>query len=432
MESQFANLTLEATLEDLPRLQHRVEVETPGAHVEKLFHEDSEAPGVLIYETDNAIGLLSRRRFTDILSRQFSREIYLKRPVRTILQSSDCALYVLPVSERIDAAVEKALTRHPDEVYKPIAVNGIGEDLGVLSIDLLLRAQSHILALANAQKGELLEEIRLSERNLRQTLEQLERAQDQLIQSEKMAALGQLVAGVAHEINTPIGIALTAISFLAEQTTGFGTSYRDGQMKKSTLEAYLRTAHDSSELVRVNIHRAAELISSFKQVAVDQTSERQREFLMRDFLGELLTSLNPEFKRTRHAVEVICPDQVKMRSYPGALAQVVTNLVTNAQLHAFSEEQHGRICIDVTAGSEDVAISIVDDGKGIPEDVLPRIFEPFFTTRRGSGGTGLGLHIIYNLIREELCGTINVESVLGQGTRFVVTIPRVLPESGAE
>ena len=171
------------------------------------------------------------------------------------------------------------------------------------------------------------------------------------------------------------------------------------------------------------------LISSFKQVAVDQTSELKRDFQMREFLTDLLSSLNPEFKHSRNAIVMECPEQIEMYSFPGALAQVVTNLVGNAQKHAFEEEQNGTIRIEVVAKEAEVALVVTDDGKGIPGDILPRIFEPFFTTKRSSGGTGLGLHIVYNMIHERLKGRIAVESKVGEGTRFTITIPRLLPQS---
>jgi signal transduction histidine kinase len=345
-----------------------------------------------------------------------------------MLQNASSKLFVLELGERINSAVEKALGRHPSEAYEPVAISDDGRDLSLVSVDLLLHTQSRILELANEEKNKLLEEIRNSERNLRRTLAQLEQMQHQLIESEKMAALGQLVAGVAHEINTPIGIALTAISYLGEQTTEFSETYRNGRMKKSSLESYIATAHESSELVRMNISRAAVLISSFKQVAVDQTSENLRDFQMREFLTELLTSLNPEFKRSRHAVVLECPDDLKVRSYPGALSQVVTNLIGNAIRHAFADDQPGTIRLEILPGEAEVVVTVSDDGLGIPDEILPRIFEPFFTTKRGSGGTGLGLHIVYNLIHEKLRGQIAVKSKVGSGTRFAVTMPRMLPE----
>jgi len=427
-DTELRHLGLDATLGDLPRTNFRIEADTLGSCVEQLFLDRSDLPGVLIYDTGRAIGVLSRRRFMEILSRPFSRDLYAKRPVRTMLQNTSPTMFVLKLGERISSAVEKALLRDPNEAYEPVAVSGDGYDLSLLSVDLLLHTQSRILELANEEKNKLLEDIRNSEQNLRRTLEQLERMQDQLIQSEKMAALGQLVAGVAHEINTPIGIALTAISYLAEQTADFGETYRSGRMKKSSLEAYIATAHDSSELVRMNISRAAVLISSFKQVAVDQTSENLRDFEMRQFLTELLTSLNPEFKRSRHTVALECPDDLKVRSYPGALSQVVTNLVSNAVKHAFADDQPGTIRLEVLPTEADVVIAVADNGRGISGEVLPRIFEPFFTTKRGSGGTGLGLHIVYNLIHETLKGQITVESKVGGGARFAVTMPRILPE----
>lgn len=428
LNAELLHLGLDATLRDLPRTDFRVEADTLGGSVEQLFLDRSDLPGVLIYDGERAIGVLSRRRFMEILSRPFSRELYSKRPVRTMLQNTSATLFVLDLGESINSAVEKALLRHPNEAYEPVAVSGNGHDLSLVSVDLLLHTQSRILELANEEKNKLLEDIRNSEQNLRRTLEQLERMQDQLIQSEKMAALGQLVAGVAHEINTPIGIALTAISYLAEQTTEFAETYRNGQMKKSSLESYVATAHDSSELVRMNISRAAILISSFKQVAVDQTSETLRDFQMREFLTELLTSLNPEFKRSRHTVALECATDLKVRGYPGALSQVVTNLVGNAIKHAFADDQPGTVRLEVLPEEADVIIAVVDNGRGIPDEVLPRIFEPFFTTKRGSGGTGLGLHIVYNLVHEKLKGKITVESKVGNGTRFAVTMPRMLPE----
>jgi signal transduction histidine kinase len=427
--AKLANLTLDATLGDLPNTDFRVGGEASGETVEHVFLSRSDLPGVLIYETDRAIGMLSRRRFMEILSQPFRRDLYLKRPIRVMLQNGSSSLFILEERERINSAVEKALSRPPDEAYEPIAVSVNGKNLCLLSVDLLLRAQSQILALANEEKGRLLEEIRFSEQNLRKTLEQLEHTQDQLIQSKKMAALGQLVAGVAHEINTPIGIALTAISYLAEQTSEFDATYGQGQMKKSTLEGYITTAQQSVQLVRNNIQRAAVLISSFKQVAVDQTSEIQRHFQMREFLTELLSSLNPEFRRSRHSILLECPEQIEMNSFPGALAQVVTNLVGNALKHAFDEDQNGTLRIEVVPKDAEVTLAVTDDGQGIPDDILPRIFDPFFTTKRSSGGTGLGLHIVYNLIQERLKGRIAVESIVGEGTRFTVTIPRLLSQS---
>ena len=427
--AKLANLTLDATLGDLPSADGRVAAEAPSETVEHVFLSRSDLPGVLIYETDRAIGMLSRRRFMEILSQPFRRDLFLKRPIRLMLQSNSSSLFILEERERINSAVEKALSRHPDEAYEPIAVNANGNNLGLLSVDLLLRAQSQILVLANEEKNQLLEEIRFSEQNLRKTLVQLEQTQDQLIQSKNMAALGQLVAGVAHEINTPIGIALTAISYLAEQTSEFDGTYRQGQMRKSTLEDYITKAQQCAQVVRNNIQRAAVLISSFKQVAVDQTSELKRDFQMREFLTDLLSSLNPEFKHSRHAIVLECPEQIEMYSFPGALAQVVTNLVGNAQKHAFEGEQNGTIRIEGVAKEAEVALVVTDDGKGIPGDILPRIFEPFFTTKRTSGGTGLGLHIVYNMIHERLKGRIAVESKVGEGTRFTITIPRLLPQS---
>lgn len=253
--------------------------------------------------------------------------------------------------------------------------------------------------------------------------------QQSLVESEKLASLGSLVAGVAHEINTPVGVSLTAASHLAAITENLHQQLDNGAIHKSDFQNYLRSAQESCELILANAERAANLIHSFKQVAVDQTSEARRDFQLLDYLQEIITSLRPKFKRTQIEVRVECEPDLLMDSYPGALSQVITNLLVNAVMHAFDEGQPGRI--DISAERRDngiVALSIRDNGKGIAPEHLGKIFQPFFTTRRSSGGSGLGLHIVYNIVRQRLGGSIEVESTPGQGTAFAITLPCVAPQ----
>lgn len=257
---------------------------------------------------------------------------------------------------------------------------------------------------------------------LEQTLHNLKQAEAQLIQTEKMAALGGLVAGIAHEINTPIGIGVTAASFLMEKTTSFSERFHSGAMKRSDLEKFLTMAQQSSEMTLTNLNRAAELIQSFKQIAVDQSSESKRVFNFISYLEEILLQLSPKLKATQHTVEVQGDRLLNLNSYPGALSQIVTNLVMNSLIHAYAPDEAGRIMLTFWQTGGVVVLEYADDGKGIPPDDLQKIFEPFFTTKRGQGGSGLGLHIVYNLVTRKLGGTIHCESQLGEGTKFMIRL----------
>jgi len=257
----------------------------------------------------------------------------------------------------------------------------------------------------------------------------LVQTQQTLVESEKLASLGGLVAGVAHEINTPIGISLTTASHLAAITSQINRDLQGGAIKKSDFQSYLQAAQESCDLILSNAERAANLIHSFKQVAVDQTSEARRDFQLQDYLHEIITSLRPKFKRTLIEVNVDCEPDLLMDSFPGALSQVVTNLLVNAVTHAFEEGQSGRVDISAHRKHEDMVELIVsDNGHGIPQENLGKIFQPFFTTRRSKGGSGLGLHIVYNIVRQRLGGRIEVESKVGLGTRFSITMPCVAPK----
>ena len=259
-------------------------------------------------------------------------------------------------------------------------------------------------------------------------LEEVKRTQKQLVEAEKMAALGSLVAGVAHEINTPIGTSLTAATVLGQRSQEFRDLLAGGQIKKADLTRYVDLATETSNLMHANIMRAAELIQSFKQVAVDQTSAERRMFNLFGYLEEVLISLKPRLRQAATEVSVSGDADIEMNSYPGAFSQVITNLVINALTHAFEEGKPGHIAVAVSrSGSGHARVVFNDDGRGIPVENLSRIFDPFFTTRRGQGGTGLGLHIIYNVITQQLGGTIAVESELGVGTTFTIDLATASP-----
>ncbi|MFZ6863959.1 sensor histidine kinase [Undibacterium sp. Ji67W] len=253
----------------------------------------------------------------------------------------------------------------------------------------------------------------------------LKAAQKSLLQAEKLASLGSLVAGIAHEINTPVGVIVTSASVLSEASNEINKNMAGGNIRKSDMTAFLTTATESTRLIMSNAARAAHLIQSFKQVAVDQTSEQRREFELIEFLNDVITSLNPTLRKAHTTIKIACNEEIHMDSYPGLLAQVITNLTMNAVTHAFSEGTGGEIYIDVSLSEPFVNFDFRDNGHGIPEEFLDKIFEPFFTTKRGQGGTGLGLNIVFNIITKQLCGTINVHNHHDKGAWFKICIPRI-------
>lgn len=258
---------------------------------------------------------------------------------------------------------------------------------------------------------------------LSDALAQLTTAKDELVRSEKLSALGALVAGIAHELNTPIGNSLTVASTLESHTQEFVDSISKG-LTRSRLENFVHTNLQGTEILMRSLHHAAELIASFKQVAVDQTSANRRSFDLRTTIAEILMTLGPTLRKSSHKVEHQIPPDILMHSYPGPLGQIITNLVNNALLHAFEGRNNGLITIVAkTRTGGWVEITVRDDGAGIPVEHLSKVFDPFFTTKFGKGGSGLGLNIVYNLATTILGGRVRVESTLGQGTCFVLELP---------
>lgn len=267
------------------------------------------------------------------------------------------------------------------------------------------------------------EELQDKNEQLKETLEQLKAAQTQMIAQEKLASLGSLTAGIAHEINTPIGIGVTAASVLEEKTNNLLQSFENGNMKRSEFKKYLNSASQSSQMILGNLNRAAELIQSFKQVAVDQSSEERRVFKIKKYLQEILLQLQPKLSKTNHQVNIQGSDSLSIDSYPGVFSQILTNLIMNSLIHAYDESDSGNMVIKYYQEDKDFILEYQDDGKGIADENITKIFEPFFTTKRNQGGTGLGLHIIYNIVTQKLLGSIEFESCLGVGTKFIIKIP---------
>ena len=270
------------------------------------------------------------------------------------------------------------------------------------------------------------DELRNSKEKAESALLELNAAQQNLIDAERLAALGGLVAGVAHEVNNPIGISLTVASSFARRAEMFEAELRsDGQLRRSQLEEFVRTSRDAAQQLVANLHRAGELIQSFKQVAVDRSHAERRQFGLSEATDQIIASLRPVLKKAAIALSVDVPEGLVIDGYPGSYGQILTNLFLNAANHAFPDGSSGTISISARPrGSDDVEIIFADNGAGMTPDVQRQAFDPFFTTRRNEGGTGLGLHIVYNLVTQQLGGRMMLDSRLGQGTTFRIIMPR--------
>lgn len=268
-------------------------------------------------------------------------------------------------------------------------------------------------------------EIQLVRRSeeLAAALAQLKETQAELIRSAQKAALGNLVAGVAHEINTPVGTAIMMASTLENSTDAIALQVTDGSLKRSDLQRYVETARECSHLILSNLNRAGDLVQSFKQVAVDRTHLNARTFKVKPYVADVVTSLSPQFKHTPHRISVEGDDTLAIHSYPGALSQIVTNLVVNSLTHAYPDGAAGHLTLSVRQDSDRCVLTYADDGCGVAPEHLDRIFEPFFSTASHQGGSGLGLHLVHNLVSQKLEGTIAVRSQVGGGTTFEIVLP---------
>ncbi|MBF0520464.1 MAG: response regulator [Nitrospirae bacterium] len=266
-------------------------------------------------------------------------------------------------------------------------------------------------------------QIRLLE-ELKQTNYMLKLSTEKIIQSEKMAALGQLVSGVAHEINTPIGSSVLSASHLQEKTREVYQLFHGNKLSKSKIEQYFDVALEDSDIIVKNLLRSSAMVKSFKMVSGDQTSHQRRIFKLKEYVEEIIMSLKPMIKKTPHKIHIHCDREIELDNYPGAIAQIITNLIMNSFIHAFDEDFKGTINISIIENFNNVVLMFKDNGKGIPEGTLGKIFDPFFTTNRKGGNSGLGLHIVYNIVAQTLKGDIYCESVEGDGTTFVITIPK--------
>lgn len=260
---------------------------------------------------------------------------------------------------------------------------------------------------------------------LKDSLQKLKQTQDQLISQEKMASLGGLVTGIAHEINTPLGIGVTAVSFMNEQARDVIKKNQANTLQKKGFDEFLDMIRSTSNMVMDTLQGAAKLINNFKQIAVDQSSEEKRNIKVEQHLDDILISFMAKLNQSDHRVTINCKSDLHIECYAGSFTQIFTHLILNSLMHGFENKQQGEIIIDINeSDTHQLIINFQDNGVGIPIEDQKRIFDPFFTTKRGQGGTGLGLHIVHNIICQQMKGNIQVVSEPNQGTHFTILLPK--------
>lgn len=267
---------------------------------------------------------------------------------------------------------------------------------------------------------------------LEQTIDTLSLAQGKLVESEKLAALGGLVAGITHDVNTPIGVGVTATTYLHDRIQDLGKKFEDKSLSAGDMKNFISEGNQSIELLHNNLNRASELIASFKQIAVDQASEAIRTINLKTYLKEIITSLKPKLKKSNHQINVECPDDIEMKVPAGAISQIFTNFLMNSVLHGFDGIEQGIIDINIEDSGDTVLINYSDNGKGVSKEQLKMLFEPFYTTKRDQGGSGLGTNIAFNLVKQSLDGEIEAYSDEGKGLTYRIELPKVKQEQNVD
>ncbi|WP_111976876.1 sensor histidine kinase [Algibacillus agarilyticus] len=325
----------------------------------------------------------------------------------------------------LNQIVLRYIKRDFTPIYKPLPFIEIQQIVDVLSVmaEQIQTDHSELEARVTQRTEELIQ----ANSELSNAMNKLQQAQDQMIETEKMSLLGQLVAGIAHEINTPLGVCVTAGTMIEDKLKKLKQDYENNKMSRSSLDLFLQQMDEAFSIMLTNLSRAANLIQNFKAVAVDQTSEVKREFDLKAYLVETINSLQPELRKYNVEVNIACDSPVVINSYPGVYAQILTNLVMNSLRHGFgSKSVFYQINIAIDVQKDHIGIRYADTGKGVKAAQLERLFEPFYTTLSNQGGSGLGLNIIHNLVYQTLKGEIDVSSEVDQGLVYQFTLPREL------
>ncbi|MDC0661079.1 sensor histidine kinase [Marinobacter sp. SS21] len=413
LATTFANLPI--TPELLAQTQY---------HVAIPILLDRDNVGLLHYGVSlGSIHHTTQRLFEDYLQRSL-----LGLGLIVLLMGGLSLWVLLKMNRRLNGLLLRSRKIAKGEYEVPATDRG-RDEIGVLSwqMDRMREAiRTRVIELNDSRK-----QVETLNDDLVQTLDQLKLSQENLVQSEKLASLGSIVAAVAHELNTPIGNALTVATTFDHKSQEFNRAMAQG-LRKSTLEKFVADANQATQLMARNLSRATDLVESFKHVAVDQTSSKRRHFNLRQTVEDLLTTLQPTIRHRPVTTHFDIPPDIELDSFPGPLCQVISNLFNNAMIHAFEPDQAGHWSVAAQRqGGDQVILTVVDDGRGMSKAELGKIFDPFYTTRLGQGGSGLGLHIVYNLSTAVLGGTVSVASAPGQGATFTLRLP-LCPQTLAE
>jgi len=284
-----------------------------------------------------------------------------------------------------------------------------------------LLTQQEQLKAENSRRSQTEKTLTNTNHELKSSILQLNKAQGRLLEAEKMAILGKLSAEVTHEINTPIGVSITSTSYLSDLLTKLNRDIDQNKLSKRGLDEFRKNAKQSVDLLINNLNRASDLITSYKQVAVDQTSDKIRHINLAKYIDEIIHSLHPKLKKTNHSINVECTENVEVYCHAGAISQIFTNLIINSIEHGFEGINRGKINIEISEHNKEIKMQYADNGLGVPQEKLPSLFEPFYTTKAGKGGTGLGTHIIQSLVTDTLNGNITASSEENQGLSYQIT-----------
>ncbi len=425
------------------RLEELVKERTSKIELQKeeLITQANELQklSIVASETNNAIIIMNANAdfqwFNNAFNRLFgySGEEYKKKFGNNLMVASgnpeikELIAKCISTKQAIDYTA-KNITKSGKEIWvhttlSPV-MNNKGEITNLIAVDSDITIIKEAEALIQEQNHEIQEknvELEQQKEELQITLENLKQTQQQLVESKKMASLGNLVAGVAHEINTPVGVGIAASSTLVKKSKQIVELFETKKMTINDLKSYIGSTKMASELILNNLKRTGELVKSFKQVSVDQSTENQRQFNLKSYIEDVIRSLHPKLKKTSIQVEIVCDKDIELNSYPGVFAQIITNLVINSLTHGFKIDEKGEINISAMVDNNKLKIEYSDNGKGISKDILPKIFDPFYTTNKQKG-TGLGLNIVYNLITQKLNGTIKCTSQINKGVIFTIML----------
>lgn len=431
-------------------IDQEIATENAKTQAENLLRESEKKYSNIVQLSPIPLGLIKMRdscvvELNDSWVKQFgySREQAIGRSALEInfwsdLHERDSLLQKMRLDGMLDRFEAHILTRTGEVLICLISARSFvmkGEDLYIFCVQDVTR-QYQVEKEIREMTQQL--EDRVSQRTLKleqanqelaMAMESLKYTQDELIRSEKMAALGALVAGVAHELNTPIGNSVTVASTLQDHARALRKHISEGNLRKSELEQYTQSALTGTEILMRSLGSARDLIGSFKQVAVDQASNQRRKFDLKTLLEEVISTLSPMYKKGPYTLVMALSPQIQMDSFPGPLGQILANFLTNALAHGFEGREYGEMRLSTRRlGADQVELVFADDGLGISEADQKRVFDPFFTTKLGQGGSGLGMNIVYNITTGVLGGTIRLDSQAGQGTRIIVVLPIVAPE----